>query len=131
MVSCTRSSASAALPVRRRATRYRASKCTKASRSKLCRFSSTGVPGGGGGGGGGGGAVGSGIVPGSFPWTPEFRNGVIGFARRGAQHPSARRPRSRQEPRHAGRRRVDRIRRGAAEQALGAVAHGGHAARAV
>src|SRR2546428_4202848 len=43
MVSWTRSSASAAFPVRRRATRYRASRWTRASRSKLSRLSSTGV----------------------------------------------------------------------------------------
>src|SRR2546422_6777071 len=42
IVSWTRSSASAAFPVSRRATRYRESRCTSASRSKVARFSSTG-----------------------------------------------------------------------------------------
>src|SRR5712691_3957963 len=41
IVSWTRSSASAGLPVRRRATRYRLSRCTSASRSKLARFSAS------------------------------------------------------------------------------------------
>src|SRR6266513_129136 len=42
MVSCTRSSASEGFPVRRSATRYRTSRWTRASRSKLARLSSRG-----------------------------------------------------------------------------------------
>src|SRR5439155_311467 len=43
MVSCTRSSASEGFPVRRSATRYRTSRWTRASRSKLARLSSRGT----------------------------------------------------------------------------------------
>src|SRR2546428_1977754 len=59
----------------------------------------------------------------SWTRTPGFRNGVLGFARGGAQHRPARPPRGRPQPRHAGRGRADRIRRGAPQQAPGALAH--------
>src|SRR5437763_1251009 len=49
MVSCTRSSASAGLPVRRRATRYRLSRWISASRSKLARLSASAAGVGGAG----------------------------------------------------------------------------------
>src|SRR5881398_3693746 len=62
MVSWTRSSASAGLPVSRRATRYRLSRWISASRSKLARFSASaaGVEAGGGAGRGAGGGGGDG-----------------------------------------------------------------------
>src|SRR5213076_3379766 len=63
IVSWTRSSASAALPVSRNATRYRLSKCTNASRSKLARLSASaaGVGVGAGVGGGVGDVEGGGV----------------------------------------------------------------------
>src|SRR5258708_7255414 len=111
IVSCTRSSASAEFPVRRRATRYRASRWTRASRSKLSRLASTGV----------GAGVGPGIGPKSGRALPGFAMGRIsrlasqsfrtglGFALRGAQHPTPRRPRRRagrvrRRPQRRGRR---------------------------
>src|SRR6267154_2105117 len=59
IVSWTRSSASAGLPVSRRATRYKLSRCTSASRSKLVRLSASaaGLDAGGGGIGGVGGVM--------------------------------------------------------------------------
>src|SRR5437763_6565033 len=62
MVSWTRSSAAAGLPVSRRATRYRLSRWISASRSKLARFSASaaGVEAGGGAGRGAGGGGGDG-----------------------------------------------------------------------
>src|SRR5207244_8521299 len=54
IVSWTRSSASAGLPVSRRATRYKLSRCTRASRSKLARLSASAAGLGAGGGGVGG-----------------------------------------------------------------------------
>src|SRR5947207_3042073 len=55
----------------------------------------------------------------------------LGFARRGPQHRSPRRPRGGQEPRHAGRGRVVGVRRGAAFQAARPLGHGGDAAARV
>src|SRR2546426_676233 len=55
----------------------------------------------------------------------------LGFARRGPQHRSPRRPRGGQEPRHAGRGRVVGVRRGAAFQAARPLGHGGAAAARV
>src|SRR5437867_4403172 len=153
IVSWTRSSASAGLPVRRRATRYRLSRCTRASRSKLARLSASAAglrAGGGGVRGGGGGGGGVGAVMAFHNLSPRARvpqwprsNGSLhrrprvvhsqqvgtglGFARRGAQHRPSRRPRGGQEPRHAGRGRVVGIRRGAAVQAARPLGHGGDA----
>src|SRR5258708_4087098 len=133
IVSCTRSSASAEFPVRRRATRYRASRWTRASRSKLSRLASTGV----------GAGVGPGIGPKSGRALPGFAMGRmsrlasqsfrtgLGFALRGAQHPTPRRPRGRAQPRHSCRGWSLRIRGGIAGQATGPVEHRGDAAGAL
>src|SRR2546430_1911376 len=87
IVSWTRSSASAALPVRRRATRYRLSRCTNASRSKLARFSASApgsADGAGASGESGGGAGGVPLIRSSnldaCSRVPQWAPGVLGFA---------------------------------------------------
>src|SRR5438477_352403 len=135
MVSWTRSSASAGLPVSRSATRYRLSRWISASRSKLARFSASaaGVEAGGGGDGERGGTGGVMVCRNLSPCArvPQWGGGVLRFARRGPQHRPARRPGGGQEPRHAGRGRTVGVCRGALVQAARPLGHRGHAAARV
>src|SRR5258708_269104 len=133
IVSCTRSSASAEWPVGGRGGRCGAWRWTRASGAKLSRLASTGV----------GAGVGPGIGPKSGRALPGFAMGRIsrlasqsfrtglGFALRGAQHPTPRRPRGRAQPRHSCRGWSLRIRGGIAGQATGPVEHRGDAAGAL
>src|SRR6266511_2123193 len=127
IVSWTRSSASAGLPVRRRATRYRLSRWTSASRSKLARLSASAA---GVGVGVGAGAISCHNQP-APSRVSQWGGGVIGFARCGPQYRAPGRARSRPQPRHPGRGRALGVRRGAPGEAPRPVAHRGDATRPV